>query len=146
MIRLREKILSSSLTLCTFVVLLFAFNLFFLGPYLTQAVNGGVANITYIGIRLLGFVGLAYSLGKFARRNRFQTISTVMGVAFIDQVLFKWLLLHNDMKANPQQWDGVTDGALLYGVSTGFLFFAPFVILLGFLGYELIRFRKDWAK
>jgi len=146
MIRLGEKFFSSSLTLCSLVVLLFAFNLFVLGPYLTQAVNPGVANITYIGIRLLGFIALGYSLGRFAKRNRFQTISTIMGVAFVDQILFKWILLHNDMKANPGQWEGVTNGALLYGVSTGFLFFAPFVILLGFLGFELIHFRKAWAK
>ena len=140
------KFFSSSLTLCALVVAIFAFNLFVLGPYLTQSVNGGVANFAYISVRILSFVALAYALARFAKRNRFQTLSTVMGVAFVDQVILKWFLLHQDMKANPTQWDGVTDGALFYGVSTGFLFFAPFVLLLAFLGFELIRFRQDWKK
>lgn len=134
--------LRAAMTLSILAVVLFALNLFVLGPWMTQAVSAGAANITYLVIRLLVFIGLGFGLCRWGARNRFQTMSTVMLVAFLDQVLMKGLLLLRDARQNPAAWEGVTEGAIFYGVSTGFLFFAPFVLILTFLGYELARYRR----
>ena len=71
------------------ILVLFALNLFVLEPIVTREVGPRAAQFVYIGIRILGLVGLAYGLAKNAKRNRFQTISTVLLIGFIDQVFLK---------------------------------------------------------
>lgn len=139
-----QKLVSSTLTLCILATLVFGLNIFVITPFLAAKVGPGFGNISYIVIRLVVFVGLAHLLGRFAQRNRFQTLSTVMVVAFMDQVVMKGVFI----LTNPEMssaLEGVSRTEVLYGVSTGFLFFAPIVLILAFAGYEMIpaRLRRE---
>lgn len=136
--------LSSTLTLCVLATLVFGLNIFVITPFLAEKIGTGIGNISYIVIRLVVFVGLAHLLGRLAQRNRFQTLSTVMVVAFMDQVVMKGIFILTNPGMSPAL-EGVSQTEVLYGVSTGFLFFAPIVLILAFAGYEMIpaRLRRE---
>lgn len=117
-------------------VLLLAFNLFVMTPMLIQSWSQGGASFLYLAVRVLVFIGLAFGLTRFGMRTRYQTISTVMLIALIDQVVFKALTLMSDLP------EGITFGTMIIGIGTGFMFFSPVVFILGFLGVELGKLKK----
>lgn len=129
------------------VLSLFAMNLFVIEPILNRGVHPVAAQLTYIGIRVFGLIGLAFGLTRYAQRNRFQTISTVLLVGFIDQVFLKGLWIKRDIGANPAAWEGFTptNAAIFVNMATGYLFFVPIVLILSFLGMEATRFKRDWT-
>lgn len=126
---------------------LFGLNLFVIEPFLNHSVSPVVAQLSYIAIRVIGLVVLAFGLTRYAFRNRFQTISTVLMVGFIDQVFLKGLWVKRDIAANPAGWVGFepTNSAIFVNMATGYLFFVPIVLILSFLGMEATRFKRDWT-
>ena len=128
------------------ILVLFALNLFVLEPIVTREVGPRAAQFVYIGIRILGLVGLAYGLAKNAKRNRFQTISTVLLIGFIDQVFLKGIWIKQDMAVHPADWDGFepVNSVIFLNMAMGYLFFIPVVLILAFVGMESTRFRRDW--
>lgn len=129
------------------ILALFALNLFVLEPILSRLVGPKAAQFSYIIVRVIGLVALAFGLTRYALRNRFQTISTVLLVGLIDQVLLKGLWVKRDMALNPAAWEGFapTNAAIFVNLSTGYLFFVPIVLILCFLGMEATRFKRDWT-
>ncbi len=128
------------------ILAVFASNLFILEPVIRSVFNPLVGQYAYIIIRVVGLVALAFGLARYAQRNRFQTVSTVLLVGFIDQVFIKGLWVKRDMTENPASWAGFepTNAAIFVNLATGFLFFVPIVLILTFLGMEATRFRSDW--
>lgn len=141
-----ENSLSRLLTLCLGVLVIFALNLFVLQPLISRGVGPRAAQFFYIVIRIIGLVGLAYFLSKNAKRNRFQAVSTVLLVGFIDQVLFKSLWVKRDMGVNPADWIGMepTNGMIFLNMSIGYLAFTPIILILAFVGMESTRLTRDW--
>ncbi len=132
--------------LCAGVLGLFALNLFVLQPLFTQVIGPRAAQMVYIFLRVAGLIFLAYGLAKFARRNRFQTVSTVLLVGFIDQVFLKGIWVRQDMAIHPADWTGFepTNSVIFLNMAMGYLFFIPLVLILAFLGMESTRFTRDW--
>jgi hypothetical protein len=130
------------------VLIVFAVNLFLLEQFFRGAFGPVAAQYIYLAIRILGLGFLAYGLTRFALRNRFQTISTVLLVGLVDQVLLKGLWVKRDIAANPANWEGFapTDAAIFVNMATGYLFFVPIVLILCFVGIEGTKFRKEWTK
>lgn len=129
------------------VLALFAVNLFILEPIISRVVGPAAAQFSYIVLRVAGLVALAFGLARGAQRNRFQTISTVLLVGFLDQVFLKGLWVKRDLVANPVAWQGFepTNAAIFVNLATGYLFFVPIVLILCFLGMEATRFKRDWT-
>ncbi len=125
---------------------LFAFNLFELEPFLTRVSGPRAAQFAYILVRIVGLLGLAYGLAKNAKRNRFQTLSTVLLIGFIDQVILKGIWIKQDMAIHPAEWTGIepTNAVIFLNMAMGYLFFVPLVLILAFVGMEATRFRRDW--
>lgn len=130
------------------VLLLFAVNLFYLEPILSRALGARAAQFMYIVIRIVGLAGLAYGLAKNAKRNRFQTVSTVLLVGFLDQVFLKGIWIKRDIGIHPADWVGLepTNSVIFLNMAMGYLFFVPIVLILAFLGMESTRFRRDWKE
>lgn len=128
------------------ILSLFALNLFVIEPLL-RGISPVLAQLTYIGIRVFGLIGLAFGLTRYGQRNRFQTLSTVLLVGFIDQVFLKGIWIKKDLAANPAAWQGFepTNSAIFVNMATGYLFFVPIVLILSFLGMEATRFKRDWT-
>ncbi len=145
-LKFAETALGRLLFLSLAVLTLFAINLFILQPIISRAVGPRAAQFVYIVIRILGLVGLAYALSKNAKRNRFQAISTVLLVGFIDQVLFKGIWVKRDMMVNPADWVGMepTNAMIFLNMSIGYLAFTPVILILAFVGMESTRLTRDW--
>lgn len=128
------------------ILVLFAINLFVLEPVFSKWIGPRAAQIVYIIIRIAGLVGLAYGLARDAKRNRFQTVTTVLLVGFIDQVILKGIWIRSDIAANPAAWVGVEPGnaAIFVNMAMGYLFFIPIILILAFVGMEATRFRREW--
>jgi hypothetical protein len=128
------------------ILALFALNQFAFGPLIESAVGGRAAQAVYVAIRVIGLVALAYLLAKNAKRNRFQTLSTVILVGFIDQVFFKGIWVKQDLSLHPEAWVGFepTTASIFLTLAMGYLFFTPMILILGFFGIESSRFRRDW--
>lgn len=128
------------------ILALFALNLFVLQPLLTRGIGPGVAQVFYVLIRIVGLVFLAYVLTKNARRNRFQTLSTVVFIGFVDQVVLKGLWLKGEIVRNPADWTGIEpiNSVIFLNMAMGYLFFIPVVLILAFFGMEATRFRRRW--
>ena len=86
------------------VLVLFGLNQFLFGPLIEAGIGPRAAQMVYVLIRVSGLVALAYFLAKNAKRNRFQTLSTVVFIGFIDQVLLKGLWVKQDMGLHPAAW------------------------------------------
>ena len=128
------------------ILALFALNLFVLEPLFHRSIGPRAAQLVYIVIRIVGIVVLAFLLTKNAKRNRFQTLSTVLLVGFIDQVVLKGIWIKQDMVIHPGDWTGIapTSSAIFVNMAVGYLFFTPLILILAFFGMESTRFRKDW--
>jgi hypothetical protein len=133
-------------TLSALILALFAVNLFLLEPIFTRSIGPRGAQFAYIVIRVAGLVLLAYGLATKAKRNRFQTISTVLLVGFIDQVLLKGIWVKQDMLIHPEAWTGIepTNSVIFLNMAMGYLFFIPLILILAFFGMESTRFSRDW--
>lgn len=125
-------------------IAIFAVNLFALQPVLIQLIGPRGAQFGYILIRIAALVWLARALAKNAKRNRFQVLSTVLLVGFIDQVLLKGIWVRHDMGLHPADWEGIEKSSVFITMAMGYLFFIPIVLILAFVGMESIRFRRDW--
>jgi len=128
------------------ILALFALNLFVLEPLISKGIGPRAAQLTYIVIRIVGLAGLAFLLAKNAKRNRFQTVSTVLLVGFIDQVFLKGMWIKQDMIVHPADWTGIepTNAAIFINMAMGYLFFIPIILILAFVGMESTRFRREW--
>jgi uncharacterized membrane protein YuzA (DUF378 family) len=128
------------------ILALFALNLFVLQPLIATGIGPRAAQMIYILIRVAGMIGLAYGLAKNAKRNRFQTVSTVLLVGAIDQVLLKGLWIKRDMGIHPADWAGFepVNSVIFLNMAMGYLFFIPIILILAFVGMESTRFRRDW--
>ena len=120
-------------------------NLFWMTPFFAQKLSVGASSFIYLTLRVVTFIAFGFALTRFAKRTRYQTLSTVMLVALLDQVVIKAIQIQMDQKANPEIWAqmDVSTQAIWVGLGTGFLFFAPVVLVLGFLGVELGRIKKS---
>jgi hypothetical protein len=129
------------------ILALYALNLFALEPLVHRVVGPAAAQLFYVVLRIAGFIGLAYGLTRYAGRNRFQTMSTVLLVGLVDQVVFKGFWVKRDMAIHPAAWQGFepTNAAIFVTLAKSYLFFTPILLILSFLGMESTRFRKDWA-
>ena len=141
-----NRFLKSFLLISLAGLAILGFNLFFLTPFLTRSAGPGSAQIVYIVVRVLVFVGLGWCLTRYALRNRFQVLSTALLLGAIDQCVFKWFVVKHEIAQDPAGWAGVTDATVAYNVATGFLFFAPFILLLGFLGVQLTVLGREWKR
>jgi hypothetical protein len=132
--------------LCAVVLIIFALNLFALQPFLMTTIGPRAAQTGYVLVRVLGILGLAFGLAKNAKRNRFQILSTVLLVGFIDQVFLKGIWIKHDMSVHPAAWAGIqpVNSMIFLNMALGYLFFIPLVLILAFFGMEATRFRKDW--
>ena len=133
---------------CTLGVLaLFGLNQFVLGKAMEHLMGVRGSQFFYVIIRALGLIFLARALVLYAQRNRFQVLTTVLLVGFIDQVFIKGLWIQGDMRANPAAWQDFhpSNAALFVNLASGYLFMVPIVLILCFLGMESVRFRKDWS-
>ncbi|MBC7386992.1 MAG: hypothetical protein H7301_12635 [Cryobacterium sp.] len=129
-------------------IALFAANLFLLEPFMSKAVNPAFAGTIYTVVRILGLVFLGYALTRYAGRNRFQVISTVLLIGFIDQVFLKGLWVSRDTHLHPENWVGIdpSNAAIFVNMAMGFLFFIPIVLILSLLGIEATRFHREWTR
>lgn len=129
------------------ILALFAINLFLLEPLLSRTLGPVAAQISYIVVRVAGLIALAFGLTRYAQRNRFQTVTTVLLVGFIDQVFLKGLWVKRDIAVNPTSWEGFApnNAAIFVNLAAGYLFFVPIVLILCFLGMEATRFKRDWT-
>ncbi len=143
----RSSVLGWLLFLPLGILALFAVNLFILEPLINQAISPVVATMVYIIFRVLGLVLLAYGLARYAYRNRFQTMSTVLLVGFIDQVLLKGVRMKLYISENPSilQEFNPSNTSIFVNLAAGYLFFVPFVLIIGFFGMEATRFKRDWT-
>jgi hypothetical protein len=125
---------------------LFALNLFAIEPLVHRVASPAAAQLLYVILRIVGFIGLAYGLTRYAGRNRFQVMSSVLLVGVVDQVLFKGFWLKRDMEIHPAAWQGFepTNAAIFVTLAKSYLFFIPILLILSFLGMESTRFRRDW--
>lgn len=132
--------------LCGGLLVIFAINLFLLEGWMRTAIGPLAAQYVYIAIRVLGLGALAHGLTRYAFRNRFQVISTVLLVGFIDQVFIKGLRIKQDILANPGNWTGFepTNAAIFVNMATGYLFFIPVVLIVSFLGMFSTHFMREW--
>lgn len=132
--------------LCGGLLVLFAVNLFFLEGWIRTSIGPLAAQYSYIVIRIIGLGALAHGLTRFAFRNRFQVISTVLLVGFIDQVFIKGFRIKQDILANPSNWTGFepTNAAIFVNMATGYLFFIPVVLIVSFLGMFSTHFMREW--
>src|SRR5690606_37864368 len=73
------------------ILAFFALNQFLLGKWLEHAVGSRASQSLYVVIRVAGLIYLARALVLYAKRNRFQVLSTVLLAGFIDQVFIKGL-------------------------------------------------------
>lgn len=129
-------------------IALLALNLFGLNPLLTGKVSGPTAILIYNILRVGVLIGYPFCAVHFAKRNRFQAMSATMGLAAVDQIVFKFFIMKHEIAGHPENFVGLDTSniSLLYNVATGFLMVAPFMLLLGFVGVELNRFKQDWKK
>ena len=129
-------------------IAILAFNYFLVGPMLMARGYDALTKILYLVVRLVIFVGLGFTLARYAVRNRPQTLSAIFLVGAIDQILWKGLWLRHERLTHPAEWAGlsVDSTGLFIGLAQGYLFFTPFVLILGFLGVELTRFRAELAR
>lgn len=135
--------------LCVIALGVFAANLFWLQPVLAAKGQEQASFFIYLGVRVLAFIGLSYALVRWAGRTRFQTLSTLMGVGMVDQILLKFIATRQALQADPSlvpEAGMPSDGVILFALAQGFLFFAPILLILGFLGVELNRIGKDWKR
>lgn len=128
------------------ILALFALNLFVLEPVIHKLAGSRAAQVVYVLVRIAGLIGLAYALAKNAKRNRFQTITTVLLVGFLDQVVLKGIWIKRSMVADPAAWAGIApeNAAIFVNMAMGYLFFIPIILILAFVGMEATRFRSEW--
>lgn len=138
------KSLQAVFTFSGIAIAIFALNLFALQPVLIDLIGPRSAQFGYILIRIAALVWLARALAKNAKRNRFQVLSTVLLVGFIDQVVLKGIWVRHDMGIHPADWEGIEKSSVFITMAMGYLFFIPIVLILAFVGMESIRFRRDW--
>jgi hypothetical protein len=145
-LKFSETALGRVLFLSLAVLILFAVNLFVLQPLISRGIGPRAAQFIYIIVRIIGLIGLAYSLSKNANRNRFQAVSTVLLVGFIDQVLFKSIWVKRDMLIHPADWVGMepSNSMIFLNMSIGYLAFTPVILILAFVGMESTRLTRDW--
>jgi hypothetical protein len=142
-----KSILGRVFALCGLVIAIFALNQFVFGPIFERSFGPRAAQGVYVLIRVIGLVALAFGLAKFAKRNRFQTLSTVLLVGFADQVVVKGFWIKQDIRVHPADWVGFepTTASIFLTMSYGYLFFTPLILILAFVGMESTRFRSDWS-
>jgi len=142
-----KRVLGRVFAMGGIVIAIFALNQFVFGPLFDRTIGPRAAQGVYVLIRVIGLAGLAYGLAKFAKRNRFQTLSTVLLVGFIDQVILKGLWIKQDIRIHPAEWVGFepTTASIFLTMSYGYLFFTPLILILAFVGMESTRFRSDWS-
>ena len=132
------------------ILTLFALNQFAFGPLLEKSAGPRAAQMVYVVVRVAGLVGLAYGLASDskngAKRNRYQTLSTVIFVGFLDQVFLKGLWVKQDMLVHPEAWVGFepSNASIFLTLAMGYLVFTPMILILAFFGMEATRFRRDW--
>lgn len=93
----------------------------------------------YLAIRAAVYVGAAYGFIRHAGRRRFQALALVGLLGFLDQVVFKGVLMRATMQANPQEWAGVDPTAVYFGLAVSYVYFFPIVLVMGFIGTFLAR-------
>ncbi len=129
---------------CFIAMLLFTLIYLVLGPWLKDQIGEERSNVFYMVSRLIGFLGLGIVLKGWALRNRIQTLTSIGFVGFFDQVLLKWVFLRGDIHSHPELWKDIPMAQdpvnLFFGLTQGFLYFIPILLILGFFGTELARF------
>ncbi|RYZ72890.1 MAG: hypothetical protein EOP09_02575 [Proteobacteria bacterium] len=117
----------------------FALHIFVVGPHIQ---GKGLEVAVFMITRVLTGVILGYLLTRFAGRNRFQSVSSIILVFLIDQVIFKGVWALQDQKIHPELWEGLSNQALFSGLASGFMFFMPVILVVGFIGTEAgLRYR-----
>lgn len=133
-----SRLVRSLLFMVTSLAIL-ALQYFVIGPNIRE---NGLAVAVYMGTRVLIGVGLGYLLTRYAERNRFQSVSSVVLVFLVDQVAFKGLWALQNQKVHPELWDNLSGDALVSGLASGFVSFMPVILVIAFVGTELgLRFR-----
>lgn len=136
-------ILKSYSAMMLLALVLFALNVFVLAPAVAENSGAPTAQAVYMITRVVLIVALSFSLTKFAGKRRAQVFASVGLLAFLDQVVFKGILLFQDIRANPAAWQGVTDAAVVVNLMMGFMVFLPIILLLAMVGSVLTELRSD---
>ena len=101
-------------------------------PLLERLAGEVPGALVYVVFRAFVFVAVAYALTRWAGRNRFQALTSVMMVGVVDQVIFKFLALSGSSAE-------VSAGIRLYGLAVGYVVFIPILLLFALLGVETAR-------
>lgn len=122
-----------------------ALNAFFLAPFLISKFDIATANIGYGSVRLAAYIVFSYLCARVYSHGRYQLMGATAFLAFVDQVVFKSILLWIDYQKNPAEWADHFSGAL-FGSAMGYMVFLPIILLLAFLGSEMHFFSKKSAQ
>lgn len=115
-------------------LLILAFNVFVLSPLISKNLGIVSGNIFYILVRILVLGTLAFALIRWAGKSRYQALTLVALIAFLDQVGFKFLTLYYDAQAHPESWPGFGVLPIFHMLAMGYMSFLPVILVIAFAG------------
>jgi len=127
-------------------IVVLALQLFILWPFLRGKFPETTLNWIYFISRLFVFLGLGYVFGVHLGLKRVRVFASIMFVGFVDQVVMKWIFTRQDMALHPEAWKDIPFAGspfnLLFGLTQGFLYFLPILMILAFFGMEFGKFLR----
>ena len=124
------------MTVLTFT-LFHALSLFFLVEWIRASHGENRAVVYSIVSRLIVMIAFGAVCRAWCERTRIQSLSLGVFLEFLDQVVLKGIWVARDFRLHPELWKDVPVSHVSLGIFMGYVMFAPVVLVVTFLGWEL---------